>query len=567
MSCEQDSKKRKRDGRDGVSLSSPSAGNGAALAPEPSMAEMKAMLDETREQMQRMQSEINGMKSCRGQRSSNRNGALSPSMARRVQRDVESQLSCIGELERKCRELEDKNKLLQSRHEVLEAKCDSLERSLQLLLKHQGWEYSACPIPSSHWIDQDFDEDYAYCMTSLVLQLKQEAVALRRGVDLTNISVCQTPYVATLLHDDALLPHWKELSDALQLYPYSLLDPEQSRNFAICGLQLTPAVLDMLMPSLTMKDFRALELDGNEFVNARDGIFFAVGFIKNNPRLEEFVWINNDLGSMDNANHLLGALCSLLSIRRIHLQNSCGENVNGYDILRSLVSSNAQLKDIDLSSNNIWTMGGTHLSDYLATNPPLEELSLEDNHFDDNDVTLIAQALKQNTNLKSLSLKRNAITDMGRNELHNTLFDASTLNSVADSNHTCLISGVGFGIYDVTTNLAFNSKDSREAKIYSLLSSRHKEETNCYHLDRELGNRKKDGCSLKLAPHVLQRVYLSSEIGYRECRKQEASKNFDSELLGGTVQKNNPVTSLSIMFEILRSWKMPEMYEHLGTSS
>mmetsp|Transcript_18462 Transcript_18462/g.33920 ORF Transcript_18462/g.33920 Transcript_18462/m.33920 type:complete len:323 (-) Transcript_18462:83-1051(-) len=322
----------------------------------------------------------------------------------------------------------------------------------------------------------------------------------------------------------------------------------------------------MLAPALTMKDFDTFTLEGNEFVNVCEGINFALGFIKNNPGLGEFGWVNNEMGSMDNVNRLLQALKPLPYIHLIQLKNCCGESVNGYDILRSFLTGNKHFKDIDLSSNSIRTAGGTHLSDYLATDPPLERLSLEDNMINDNDATLIAEALKRNTSLKHLSLERNAITDVGCNALRNTLFDATSLNSVADSNHTCYIRGLGLGFGDVAINDVTNSKDNRRRKIYSLLSSRHNEETNSFHLDQELGNGD-DGYSLKLVPKVLECVHLSSEIGYREYLRQEAGRFLTAAVNGGDVQENDAVTPLSVMYEILRSWKIPEMYEHRGVSS
>ena len=61
------------------------------------------------------------------------------------QNDIESMNSRISQME-------DHNKLLQD-------KCDSLERSLAILVKEQEWEYSVPDIPRSHWIEAGFDND------------------------------------------------------------------------------------------------------------------------------------------------------------------------------------------------------------------------------------------------------------------------------------------------------------------------------------------------------------------------------------------------------------------------
>ena len=59
-----------------------------------------------------------------------------------------------------------------------------------------------------------------------------------------------------------------------------------------------------------------------------------------------------------------------------------------------------------------------------------------------------------------------------------------------------------------------------------------------YHLNLEFGNEDEDDDSLKLVPRVLESVHRYSYV-YRP----------------------NTAQPLSIMYEILRSWKIPELYE------
>ena len=77
---------------------------------------------------------------------------------------------------------------------------------------------------------------------------------------------------------------------------------------------------------------------------------------------------------------------------------------------------------------------------------------------------------------------------------------------------------------------------NRGRKIYRLLDSRHWEGTNVQHLDAEFGDE-----SLKLVPKVLEAVNVYAEYG------------------------DEDVHPLSLMYEIMRSWKMPSLYEHNGT--
>ena len=76
-------------------------------------------------------------------------------------------------------------------------------------------------------------------------------------------------------------------------------------------------------------------------------------------------------------------------------------------------------------------------------------------------------------------------------------------------------------------------------QIYRLLSLRNRKGNNVQHLNLEFD----DDDSLALVPNVLVSVHHYSRI-----------------------QQSNPVHPLSIMYEILRSWKMPELYENSGVS-
>ena len=78
-------------------------------------------------------------------------------------------------------------------------------------------------------------------------------------------------------------------------------------------------------------------------------------------------------------------------------------------------------------------------------------------------------------------------------------------------------------------------EENKAHKIYHLLSLRNREGTNVQHLNLEF----EDDDSPTLVPRVLESVHRYSR----------------------NIQWTNPVHPLSIMYEILRSWKMPELYE------
>ena len=163
---------------------------------------------------------------------------------------------------------------------------------------------------------------------------------------------------------------------------------------------------------------------------------------------------------------------------------------------------------------------------------------MNNNNLNDEDAVLIARAMKHNTNLKVLCLDENNITEVGFKALREAVYDTTSLNSIADCNHTCSIYGLNLGGGTIK-NLS-TPKRNRAWKIYRLLSTRNREGSNVYHLNLEFGD--EDEGTLALVPNVLESVYRYYN-GYRR----------------NTV--NSSVPPLSTMYEILRSWKVPELYE------
>ena len=164
--------------------------------------------------------------------------------------------------------------------------------------------------------------------------------------------------------------------------------------------------------------------------------------------------------------------------------------------------------------------------------------------MDNDDAILIARALRGNTNLSELHLDDNDLTEKGNNALSNAIYDPTSLNSVVDCNHVCNIDGIG--LVDIpNNNNNRGSKVNRARKIYHLLSKRNREGNNVYHLNLEFDD--EDG-SLALVPNVLASVH----------------QYYHGSMFA---QPSDQVRPLSIMYEILRSWKMPQLYECRGMTT
>ena len=395
-------------------------------------------------------------------------------------------------------------------------------------------------ISTSHWVNRGFEEDYIGGMEAFLKAIKNKTCDLRSGTCSEFIllgGVDDEGDDIVLLHDDALLPHWKEFATALELlYRF----PEASHSLYLNNIQLASSVIDLLKPVLKNSPTTALDLDNNEFVSAQEGIEFAIEIIRSNQKLKKFNWVNNPITSMDDANDLVEAIIPHPQIDCIRLENCFGVNMNAYSILLSILASNKQFSYIDLESNSIRTGGRTDIPDFVATNPPLENLFLRNNHLDDNDAVMISRALKQNTNLRRLTLGENDISDIGRDALSKVIFDPPSLNTLSDSNHSCCIEGIGV---DDINLLGICTKTRRARKIYSGLACRNEEGINVHHLDSEFD----DDDSLKVVPKVLECVHIYD--GY--CGPHRAQS----------------VHPLSIVFSILRNWKMPTLYENNGAQS
>ena len=115
-------------------------------------------------------------------------------------------------------------------------------------------------------------------------------------VEERNVYSCDRIYLGPddeavqLLHDNTLVPHWKELANALQLYQHGYPNSDASHVLSIFNVQLTSSVIDLLTSSLEgNQNIRGVSLESNEFVD-REGIDFALEIVGDNPNLEQFDW-------------------------------------------------------------------------------------------------------------------------------------------------------------------------------------------------------------------------------------------------------------------------------------
>jgi hypothetical protein len=145
-----------------------------------------------------------------------------------------------------------------------------------------------------------------------------------------------------------------------------------------------------------------------------------------------FLLYHNRIDNMESARRLSGSLRNHDHIIQLHLIHC--DLGSSPEIL--LVMLQSDVLYMDLSNNNIDSLGAVKIAEHLESDPPIEILSLHHNRLNDDDALLISQALKRNTNLTHLNLLGNKLTSTGVKALLTCVFDSSSLNAISESNHT-----------------------------------------------------------------------------------------------------------------------------------
>jgi len=450
----------------------------------------------------------------------------------------------ITRLTQKCDKMERDNNRLEITVNRVEDTLEDSQRHVDeklkyqdKLLQNQGWEYSA-PYPSDDYWE---DIEGINVVESFLKQIKQRTMEMRYD----NNGDGHIKIDASILYHWELLPHWKEFTKALEQYGFFINQSVAKRDdstLRLIDMDLPEEVIDLLSNALKSTHFQKISLSNNNF--GQKGIDFALNYLKSNTILKTFTLINNTINNMDDINKLCRIIKQHSSIEILHLNGCRGEDIDGYEMLKTVMNAGKEkLKVMSLTNNSISTDGGTFISDFLSADPILETLSLKGNELDDNDAIGIAEALKQNTKLFFLRLTYNNITKTGWKALRKAEFDNTSLNAAADSNHTCNIKyppdGDEIEGLDVSEmngdkkhTKAFDPKYVRQKKIYSVLSSRNRDGSNVGHFE---------DVTVELLPDMLDSIQKYSN--YR----------VEDEDISQVVRGH--VHPLSIVYEICRNWE------------
>ena len=456
----------------------------------------------------------------------------------------------------KCIQMEKSIHTMHNKQSTMISRFDLVENKLnyhEVLTKNQQWKYSA-PRPAEEYWEDIWDEDNEDEAENFLAQIKIETKEMRFPTDnCYNISLN-----AELPYNEEFWPHWDEFANALKQYQYFLkcLPDDNKSSLSLCGMELPNEVMDLLSNALESTHFHKFVLQNNNS-EEDDIINFALNYLQSNQIMEEFTLTNNPFDSMKDIKRLCRIVKQHSSIGALTL-SGCGANggINTYQMLRSIMTAGSnRLTYIDLSNNGIRTGGGTYISDFLARNSVLENLHLYYNDLDDNDAMAIASSLKHNKTLCYLGLQRNDISSVGWFALRCAIFDDTSLNAAANSNHTCCVDFPSNNDDDEDqfqeviemndsgdSEYYFDTKYVRQKKVYSILSSRNRNCCNAEYLE---------DVPFELLPDMLISIQQYSKYHVRE---------------NTPIRNSGDVKPLSIVYEICRYWdESLAAYESLST--
>ena len=470
--------------------------------------DLKALLDQHSEQIRFMQSQIEGLVAINSTLAKAQLDEIQDgSIAQEIQ--AESQAQEVDELRERC--------------DVLESRCGSLERSIQVLRKDVSWSYSAPDIPRSYWVEQGHDEQYAHNLEILLSRIKEDAEDIRDGRVYECACMCNDDG-PTILHDDAMLPHFKELADAIQVSDAIGKIGYTSIEFSINNVELHPSALKILLPAMENK-VTYIGMVDITFPHLLGHCYDIIASsIRRNHTLENLYWSGNELSSDMEADLLIESIIDNRTIKSVSLQECFNqEGVDSCRALTSLMTSGRSFERLVFSGNGLSGIDDVSTT-ALATDPYLNTFDIHGNDLNDRDAELIAQALKYNTNLQRMTLRGNSITRAGFERLRASIYNPSSFEAMESCNHTCWVDCVEGNDYGMTP------RKRRIRKMYELLSTRHVEGSNACHLNAEFGE------VMKLVPSVLKCV--------KQCSNDRTTDS---------------VIPLSIYFELIKSW-MPTIF-------
>ena len=393
-------------------------------------------------------------------------------------------------------------------------------------------------IPASHWISIGYSEDDAQLMEKLQNDMKKYCDGSDKNILLRGRNSPILP------HHDMMLPHWQKLFKALSGRTSETFDVN------VGGICIHRPVQDFMFSALQSMNLSSLVLCNVELGN--EGLLRLAAFLGENTSMKKMVLGGETIDDLSIASALSDAWKIHSSLYTIGLVG-CG--LNNIPILEKILEGCTTMKHLSISLDDLGSDGVGVISDFIRCNNPMKSLDLKYNIISDNDTVLLASVLKKNTNLRQFDLKNNDITEEGEKNLLRALYDPTSMNSIVESNHTCIPH-----TYDITDHSIVAQRPLLEVDVFytNMMEGysagqriRQKVVLALCGLDGELFDLSRfNDISLKLMPPVLELIQQHTAI--------RRSRNTPVQL-----EKD----ALSRLFHTLRGWELPLLFENLNSPS
>ena len=234
-----------------------------------------------------------------------------------------------------------------------------------------------------------------------------------------------------LPYHDMMLPHWKKFAKTLSSGRTSV------EYIGFTGISLPVSLLDIVFPALQVANIVELSLFGTGLGN--DGFQCLSSFLENSSSLTMLGVGADKIDELSVATSLSDALKIHPSLEEVFISLCIGHNTS---VLEKILQGCTTAKRLTVTMQYFDLYGPLVdiVAHFIRSNHPVEILYLDENNISDNDTKLLASALKMNKHLKRLDLLENDdITDEGEKALMNVLYDPTSMDSVVESNHICMV--------------------------------------------------------------------------------------------------------------------------------
>ena len=397
-------------------------------------------------------------------------------------------------------------------------------------------------IPAAHWMSMGYTEEVSEAMEKLQTDMKKYYDGTNNGH-----STVELVGQCVVLHHDMMIPHWEKFAVWLG-----------GRN-NVQELRINKCFVPSSM-------FDIILLSCQSIVHLVLGIGFGnVGM----SRLSSFLTTNSSLqslglsvGKFDDESVVDAFSDAIKNHRALKKITFCITNCDlDSDIFRRILEGCSRLKSVGIGViHEMRTERVFAMAEFIASNHPVEAIDLANNKISDSNTLLLASSLRKNTCLRRLVLNDNNITDDGLKGLTKALFDAATMDSIVESNHTCAAFAIDQNNYPAVVITRMPNLDREILRIngnndISTLQKVRKKVVlalcgvNGGLFDLSYFN----SLPLELMPRVLQLLQEHSEYRTHVC-------NTDASLGIKQLEKD----ALTRLFHTLRGWELPLLFENLS---